>query len=80
MPDNFTVEERDQLRQFGQRIADLRRQKGWSQERLALESGMARSYVGGIERGQRNLALLNILRLSRALATSPSSLFAQYEP
>ena len=46
----------DPLELFGKRLVELRRAKGWSQEKLALESGLARSYVGGIERGQRHLA------------------------
>lgn len=52
---------------FGRRLAELRRAKGWSQEKLALESGLARSYLGGVERGQRNIALLNICRLAETL-------------
>lgn len=47
---------------------------GWSQERLALESGIARSYLGGVERGQRNIALVNIHKLAEALRVPPSSL------
>lgn len=41
---------------------------------LALESGIARSYLGGVERGQRNIALLNICRLAEALNLKPSEL------
>lgn len=52
---------------FGRRLAELRRAKGWSQEKLALESGLARSYLGGVERGQRNIALVNICRLAETL-------------
>jgi transcriptional regulator with XRE-family HTH domain len=59
---------------FGQRLAELRRTKGWSQEKLALESGLARSYLGGVERGQRNIALLNICRLAETLGVSVSEL------
>lgn len=59
---------------FGQRIAYLRKQIGWSQEKLALESGIARSYLGGVERGQRNIALVNICRLAEALSVPPSEL------
>ena len=59
---------------FGQRLAQLRKKKGWSQETLALESGIARSYLGGVERGQRNIALLNICKLAEALDLSPSEL------
>lgn len=59
---------------FGRQLAALRKQAGYSQEALALESGLARSYLGGVERGQRNIALLNICRLARALAVKPSML------
>jgi transcriptional regulator with XRE-family HTH domain len=52
---------------FGAQLAQLRRTKGWSQEELALESGLARSYLGGVERGRRNVSLVNICRLSSAL-------------
>jgi transcriptional regulator with XRE-family HTH domain len=59
------------LQIFGQRLIELRKRKGWSQERLAMESGLARSYLGGVERGQRNLAILNIYRLAQALEVEP---------
>ena len=59
---------------FGERLIELRKAKGWSQERLSLESGVARSYLGGVERGQRNIALVNICRLAEALAVSPAEL------
>lgn len=59
---------------FGQRLAEVRKAKGFSQESLALESGLARSYLGGVERGQRNIALLNIYRLAKALKVSPAHL------
>jgi len=59
---------------FGRHLAQLRKSKGWSQEKLALESGLARSYLGGVERGQRNVALVNICRLAGALGMPPSAL------
>lgn len=59
---------------FGQRVAYLRKQIGWSQEKLANESGLARSYLGGVERGQRNIALVNICRLAEALSVQPGEL------
>ncbi|EUJ11154.1 putative transcriptional regulator [Methylophilaceae bacterium 11] len=65
----------DVRKQFGQRLTELRKAKGWSQEALALESGIARSYLGGVERGQRNIALINICKLAEALETSPDDLF-----
>ena len=59
---------------FGRHLAALRKELGFSQEGLALESGLARSYLGGVERGQRNIALLNICRLATALSVPPSKL------
>ncbi|MDR3158867.1 MAG: helix-turn-helix domain-containing protein [Zoogloeaceae bacterium] len=59
---------------FGLRLIELRKRKAWSQERLALESGLARSYLGGIERGHRNIALLNIHKLAQALEVPAASL------
>jgi len=59
---------------FGQRLTQLRKIRNWSQEHLALESGLARSYLGGVERGQRNIALINICRLAEALGVPPSEL------
>ena len=44
------------LKLFGQRLAAVRKERGWSQEQLALESGVARSYLSGVERGQRNIS------------------------
>lgn len=61
---------------FGRQLATLRKQAGLSQEALALESGIARSYLGGVERGQRNIALVNICRLAQALDVSPAELMA----
>ncbi len=62
------------LRQFGLHLARLRKQRGWSQETLSLESGLARSYLSGIERGKRNLALLNICMLADTLGVPPSQM------
>ncbi|BBU71869.1 transcriptional regulator [Fluviibacter phosphoraccumulans] len=65
----------DARKLFGRRLAQLRKEKGWSQETLSLESGVARSYLGGVERGQRNIALVNICRLADALGLKPAELF-----
>lgn len=59
---------------FGKHLATLRKKRNWSQEQLALESGLARSYVGGVERGQRNISLINICRLADSLSLPPSAL------
>jgi len=59
---------------FGRHLAALRREAGWSQEALAFESGLARSYLSGVERGQRNISLVNICRLARTLSVRPATL------
>lgn len=59
---------------FGKRLANLRKELGWSQEKLAIESGVARSYLSGVERGKRNIALVNICRLADILGVSPKNL------
>lgn len=66
--------ETDPRIQFGRRLVQLRKVRDWSQEQLALESGLARSYLGGVERGQRTIALLNICRLADALNIPASEL------
>lgn len=57
----------DILEQFGQRVRELRTEQGWSQEQFAHQCGLDRTYIGGIERGERNLALRNIERIALAL-------------
>jgi transcriptional regulator with XRE-family HTH domain len=64
----------DPLHLFGLHLTQLRKARGWSQEKLALESGLARSYVGGIERGQRNIALMNICILADTLGVAPTEM------
>jgi transcriptional regulator with XRE-family HTH domain len=74
MVKQISSNETDPRKLFGSRLAKLRKERGWSQEQLALESGIARSYLGGIERGQRNVALLNICKLADTLEIEPSEL------
>jgi transcriptional regulator with XRE-family HTH domain len=59
---------------FGQRVRNLRLDRGLSQERLAELADLHRNYVGGVERGERNIALLNIVALARALRIKPAKL------
>lgn len=66
------------LKLFGERVRTLRRQRGFSQESLALASGLDRTYVGGVERGERNISLLNIQKIAEALEVSPAELL-QFE-
>ena len=59
---------------FGANVREQRRQLGLSQEQLAEACGLHRTYVGAIERGERNLSLLNIVRLADALSVTPADL------
>lgn len=66
-----TDEEMQICADFGKHLAGLRKEMGWSQEKLALESGIARSYIGDVERGIRNIALVNICRIADTLGVKP---------
>jgi transcriptional regulator with XRE-family HTH domain len=55
-------------------VRKLRLQKNLSQEKLAELANLHRNYVGGVERGERNIALLNIVAIARALRVKPSRL------
>ncbi len=64
----------DILQRFGERVRELRKECGWSQEELALECGLDRTYMGGIERGERNVALRNIGKIAEALGLTVADL------
>lgn len=72
----YTPSEQAVLREFGLRVRRARNLRGWSQIELAEHAGLNRAYVGGIERGQRNLGLLNVNKLALALDED----FAGYLP
>lgn len=60
---------------FGQRLRELRTAKGLSQEALALACDLDRTYIGGIERGERNVSLVNIQKIADALHVPVRELF-----
>jgi transcriptional regulator with XRE-family HTH domain len=62
------------LTRFGQRVRELRRRDGYSQESFAHKCGLDRTYIGGIERGERNVALRNVEAIAHALGISLSKL------
>ena len=59
---------------FGKNVRKLRLDRGLSQEKLAELADLHRNYVGGVERGERNIAIINIVRLARALKVKPAKL------
>lgn len=63
---------------FGSRLRQLRDERGYSQEELAERAGLHRNYVGGVERGERNVALENIVKLAKALSVPPRDLFVDF--
>lgn len=69
MERRFTVED------FGKRLRELRKAQGFSQEGFALTVELDRTYVGGIERGERNPGLKTILKIAEALGVSAAELF-----
>lgn len=70
----------DLLREFGARVRERRKECGLSQEELAHQSGMHRTYVSSVERGERNIALVNIVALAGALDVDAGSLVGDLRP
>lgn len=62
------------LARFGQRIKQLRKEKGFSQEKLAHLAELDRTYIPGIEKGERNVSLIVIQKLAKALDVEPVEL------
>lgn len=60
---------------FGNKIREIRKQQGVSQEGLADLADLDRTYIGGIERGIRNPSLRNIGKIAKALKVKPKELF-----
>ena len=60
--------------EVGRRLRALRERKGWSQEQLGFRADLHRNYIGGIERGERNVGVENIAKLAKALKVRPRDL------
>lgn len=63
------------VNKFGDKVRDLRKRVGLSQEKLAVKAGVHRTYVGMIERGEKNITLINIEKVAKALGVSIKDLF-----
>lgn len=71
----YTPEERDQLHRIGKHLRSLRLKQGLTQEQMAERAGLNRNYLGDTERGERNIAVLNLLQLARGCGLSLRELF-----
>lgn len=70
----YMAKRKDILKRFGERVRELRKEQGYSQENFAYACELDRTYVGGIERGERNVALRNIERIAATLGISVAEL------
>lgn len=64
------------LIQFGDKVREFRKEKGYSQEELAYRSGLHRTYIGMIERAEKNITLINIEKISNALEMNICKFFS----
>lgn len=75
----MTSERQGALVALGQQIRKVRQERGFSQEGFANACGLGRSYYGGVERGERNVAALNLMRIAAALEVEVGELFPKAE-
>lgn len=66
--------DQDSLTRLGQRLRDRRQELGWTQEELATRAAIDRSYIGGVERGSRNLTFTVLCQIARALESDVAAL------
>ena len=62
-------------KQFGQKVRDLRKKLGLSQEELGFKAGIHRTYIGAVERGEQNISLDNIGKLAKTLKIKLENFF-----
>ncbi|MFN8012041.1 MAG: helix-turn-helix transcriptional regulator [Holophagaceae bacterium] len=67
-----------QLTQLGSRIRLRRERLALSQEELADLAGLHRTYIGGVERGERNIGVVNLIKIAQALSVSPAVFFDDF--
>lgn len=75
--DRPRVKVHPELLPLGREVRRLRKERGLSQEALADLAGLHTNYVGGIERGERNVGVKALLRLAHGLGVHPSTLFTE---
>ena len=69
------ISDSDILKKFGTKVRDLRKQRNLSQEELADKAGLHRTYIGMIERAEKNITLINIEKIANALEVSIKDFF-----
>ncbi len=74
MGTTYTKDEKSFLLEIGNRIRDLRIVADLSQEKLAFESELDRTYIGSVERGERNISVINLRKIAKALKYKPADL------
>ena len=67
------------LKKLGENLRKARQEKSFSQEQLAEFTGLHRTYIGGVERGERNISLLNLARIAKALGKTVSKILEDVE-
>ena len=68
-----------ELQALGQAIREVRKKRDISQERLALEAGLDRTFISSIEAGRRNITFASLLKVSKALEVKPAELLRLWE-
>lgn len=68
----------DPLKVLGQRVREMREAAHWSQEAVGFEAGLHRNEIGALERGEKNVSFINLLRVCAALRITPSELLEPF--
>jgi len=74
---NTIKNEKEVLRDLGRRIREFRKMKGWSQEQFSMECGLHRTYIGSIERGEKNITVLNLIKIKETLGVRIENLLPE---
>lgn len=69
------MDKKDILIKFGEKVRNLRKENSFSQEELSFKTGLHRTYIGMIERAEKNITLINIEKIAKALNVNIKNLF-----
>lgn len=72
----YSPSDQQKLIALGNKVRALREQRSWSQEKLAELTNLHRTYIGSLERGERNVAYLNLIKISSAFGITTAELLA----